>query len=360
MKLTTWLTSNRLSPLGIVITLWSQQILFTTQSYAAGIIETGPFAGFGSIAAYTLWVELGGGSAGPGVCSRIALLVDPPARGVTDLSIALQYDAAQLTFDQQNSGFLTPFAVNSDNPPVVAREGTVPIDLLPSSGFNPGQPLPGSSATLTDTGTEVSLDYHLSSPVTINGETNFFLFSFDFKDPPVIDIGTSSITYLAADPGVDFTQVSFVCHTDVVPDPGCGSENPVEGITLNLERIPEPGTWGLLATAIAGLFLVDLRCRTNRQSNVSSAGCGAGRRIPRLPRRHQGRLRRNEPLRPFDFFSLTRACAYFRMGHNPGGFRVWWRALTGSDKTLENSPATAPRRFHVVACRGGDNPSSGS
>jgi hypothetical protein len=29
--------------------------------------------------------------------------------------------------------------------------------------------------------------------------------------------------------------------------------------------------------------------------------------------------------------------AYFRMGHNPGGFRVWWRALTGSDNTLENA-----------------------
>src|ERR1700756_4940538 len=29
--------------------------------------------------------------------------------------------------------------------------------------------------------------------------------------------------------------------------------------------------------------------------------------------------------------------AYFRMGHNPGGFRVWWRALTGSDQTLENT-----------------------
>lgn len=28
--------------------------------------------------------------------------------------------------------------------------------------------------------------------------------------------------------------------------------------------------------------------------------------------------------------------AYFRMGHHPGGFRVWWRALTGSDDTLEN------------------------
>ena len=28
--------------------------------------------------------------------------------------------------------------------------------------------------------------------------------------------------------------------------------------------------------------------------------------------------------------------AYFRMGHDPGGFRLWWRALTGSDDTLEN------------------------
>src|SRR6478736_7394263 len=26
--------------------------------------------------------------------------------------------------------------------------------------------------------------------------------------------------------------------------------------------------------------------------------------------------------------------AYFRMGHSPRGFRVWWRALTGSDATL--------------------------
>src|SRR3984893_8691756 len=29
--------------------------------------------------------------------------------------------------------------------------------------------------------------------------------------------------------------------------------------------------------------------------------------------------------------------ASFRMGHDPGGFRVWWRALTGSDETLENA-----------------------
>jgi hypothetical protein len=29
--------------------------------------------------------------------------------------------------------------------------------------------------------------------------------------------------------------------------------------------------------------------------------------------------------------------AYFRMAHDPGGFRLWWRALTGSDDTLDNT-----------------------
>ena len=29
--------------------------------------------------------------------------------------------------------------------------------------------------------------------------------------------------------------------------------------------------------------------------------------------------------------------AYFRMGHNPGGFRSWWRALSGSEETLDHT-----------------------
>jgi hypothetical protein len=28
---------------------------------------------------------------------------------------------------------------------------------------------------------------------------------------------------------------------------------------------------------------------------------------------------------------------YFRMGHDPGGFRLWWRQLIGSDATLDNA-----------------------
>src|ERR1700730_5857372 len=29
--------------------------------------------------------------------------------------------------------------------------------------------------------------------------------------------------------------------------------------------------------------------------------------------------------------------AFFGMGHGPGGFRVWWQALTGSEETLDNT-----------------------
>ena len=38
--------------------------------------------------------------------------------------------------------------------------------------------------------------------------------------------------------------------------------------------------------------------------------------------------------------------AYFGMAHSPGGFRVWWRALTGSDDTLDNAhPMQLAGRF---------------
>ena len=29
--------------------------------------------------------------------------------------------------------------------------------------------------------------------------------------------------------------------------------------------------------------------------------------------------------------------AYFSLGHNPGGFRCWWRRLHGSDDQLDNT-----------------------
>ena len=40
--------------------------------------------------------------------------------------------------------------------------------------------------------------------------------------------------------------------------------------------------------------------------------------------------------------------AYFRMGHSPGGFRVWWRALTGSDDTLAKARARVIHDLYYI------------
>ncbi len=99
----------------------------------------------------------------------------------------------------------------------------------------------------------MTLSYHPGSPVTANTDTNFFLFMFDFREEAIIDLPRSTVTYSASAPGTDFTQTNFVCHTDAIPDLGCGSANGITGITLNLARIPEPSTWLLLVIGLLGL-----------------------------------------------------------------------------------------------------------
>ena len=43
------------------------------------------------------------------------------------------------------------------------------------------------------------------------------------------------------------------------------------------------------------------------------------------------------------------------MGHDPGGFRLWWRQLTGSDTTLDNAHvaedylARTPTMYRIIA-----------
>jgi hypothetical protein len=40
--------------------------------------------------------------------------------------------------------------------------------------------------------------------------------------------------------------------------------------------------------------------------------------------------------------------ADFRMGHDPGGFRVWWRALTGSDERSKTPPVFKMLRARTI------------
>src|ERR1700756_883715 len=48
-------------------------------------------------------------------------------------------------------------------------------------------------------------------------------------------------------------------------------------------------------------------------------------------------LYRNLRIGSYDCVDRMVLNAYFRIGHDPGGFRWWWRQLTGSDNTLDNA-----------------------
>jgi hypothetical protein len=39
----------------------------------------------------------------------------------------------------------------------------------------------------------------------------------------------------------------------------------------------------------------------------------------------------------YDYMDRIVLNAYYPLGHNPGGFRVWWRRLAGSDEHLDNN-----------------------
>jgi hypothetical protein len=49
------------------------------------------------------------------------------------------------------------------------------------------------------------------------------------------------------------------------------------------------------------------------------------------------------------WWRLLHNTGYFRMGHDPGGFRVWWRVLTGSDETLDNAHLMQPIIIATIA-----------
>jgi hypothetical protein len=207
-----------------------------------------------------------------GNCRAVAFVADPVGPDITDISLTIQYDASLFTFDNPASGFLCQFSSAGDCPAAGASIGTQPVQLLPSSGFIPGSPLPGSTVSLTDTGSEVTLDYHLGTPVTVDEDTNFFLFSFDFKTPMDVNLDESTVTYAGVDDPLgasftqtSFTQTNFACSTTQIADTGCGGNPGISGITLNLVPTPEPESWLLFLSSLAGLLAFSCAFRARRE-----------------------------------------------------------------------------------------------
>jgi hypothetical protein len=200
-------------------------------------------------------------------CYAVAFLADPIGLDIMSTSMTLEYDPARFAFDPLSSGFLCQFSVGGDCPPAAGAVGTFPLPIAPTLPFSVGQPLPGSGVALTDTGTAVTLDYDLASPVTITDDTNFFLFMFRFIDPVLINPSKSTVTYSALSAG-DFTQTSFVCHTDSIPDLGCGSAHGITGVTLNL--IPEPSTILMVGSGAMGLLASAWRRRKSANSHAKN------------------------------------------------------------------------------------------
>jgi len=122
---------------------------------------------------------------------------------------------------------------------------------LSSAGYSPGSLLPGSTLNWTVGSGTVTLDYQFASPVTLSGDTNVFIFIFDYKNPVLIDLAASTVTYNAAGPGTDLTVTNASCTT--VNGEFCGSGTSGTGIFFNLAIVPEPGSLSILLAALGDL-----------------------------------------------------------------------------------------------------------
>ncbi len=187
-------------------------------------------------------------------------IIDPTAVDVTGITMVLQFDASKYTFDPSLSGPLGAFSVGGGSAAATPGIGTQPLQELPSTGYQPGALLPGASLTYTVVGNTLTVNYTFpTTPVTVSGDVNNFSVDFDLIHPQRIDGSTSTVTYLTAGPGTDFTQVGDSCMTTTGPGM-CGSPNLVTGMDLNLTFVPEPAAWTMLLVGFTGLG-VGLRSR---------------------------------------------------------------------------------------------------
>jgi len=182
--------------------------------------------------------------------------------GVTGLTLSIQTDPSRYTFNPAGSGPLGVFSVGGDAPPAAPGIGTQPFQALPTSGFSPGAPLPGSTLIYTDVAGLLTVNYQLATPITLGSEVNYFILEFDLVHPVLIDFATSTVTYAPTGLGGDFTQTSAACTT-VEPMGGCASDDPTSAITFNFSYVPEPAIWLTMTVGLGGMGAM-LRARRGK------------------------------------------------------------------------------------------------
>lgn len=186
-------------------------------------------------------------------CTGISVVADPPADGITEIDLDLNYDPTRWIFRALDSGFLCDFSANGGCPPANAQLGTFEIESLDQASFTPGSALPGSTFSLVDDNLNgvVSLHYALAQPLTGQGEQNFFSFYFE-SISPFADIST--VSYFDDELGsYDFSQNNARCVTETG---FCESTTPIAGI--NITFVPEPQSMALLGLGLLALLRTSL------------------------------------------------------------------------------------------------------
>jgi len=191
-------------------------------------------------------------------CHHAGLRLDPSALvasgDVTQIRVVIDYDppGPNFFFEPALSGPLGPFSVGGSAPPATPGVGTQPLPVFTSFPDSPGAPLPGSTLTVTDAASAVTVDYRLAAPVNVATETNFFLLTFGYITPFVIDASLSTVTYFTtAEPGADFTQLSALCTSGPPLFETCGSTTPAVSVFVDLKTVPEPAPLALLGPGLA-------------------------------------------------------------------------------------------------------------
>jgi PEP-CTERM motif len=181
--------------------------------------------------------------------TSIVPIIDPPSFSYFDMTI--DYDPAMFEFI--GGGTLCGFGVGGDCPPINLASGFIsPIPTM--SSITMGTALPGSTLTLTDSGSSVHIVYDLSgaaSAPVAGADVNFFGLVF----VPLVPLA-DAVTIHDTPGAYDITYSSVTCTLSDMTS--CRTDDPTYGYTF-YTAVPEPSTWAIMLIGFAGLGFVGLR-----------------------------------------------------------------------------------------------------